>query len=43
MPIGRLGRPEEIADVVVFLASERASFVTGTFLAVDGGSVQSPT
>ncbi len=43
VPLGRLGEPEEIADVVAFLASERASFVTGTFLAVDGGVVQSPT
>ena len=43
VPIGRLGEPEEVADVIAFLASERASFVTGTFLAVDGGVVQSPT
>lgn len=43
VPIGRLGEPAEIADVIAFLASERASFVTGTFLAVDGGVVQSPT
>lgn len=43
VPIGRLGEPEEIADVIAFLASERASFVTGTFIAVDGGVVQSPT
>src|SRR5690606_34058238 len=35
--LGRLGRPEEIADVVAFLASDRAGFVTGTSLSVDGG------
>ena len=40
MPLGRMGRPEEIADVVVFLASDRASFVTGTAIAVDGGFVK---
>jgi NAD(P)-dependent dehydrogenase (short-subunit alcohol dehydrogenase family) len=32
------GRPEQVADVVVFLASDRASHVSGTTLAVDGGS-----
>ena len=36
-PIGRLARPEEIAQVVAFLASERASIVTGACLAADGG------
>lgn len=36
-PIGRLGKPEEIADAVVFLCSNRASFITGQSLAVDGG------
>jgi len=42
VPIGRFGRTEEIADVIAFLGSERASFVTGSFIAVDGGAVQSP-
>ncbi len=37
IPLGRLGRPEEIADAIVWLASERASFVTGQTILVDGG------
>ncbi|HEX4729873.1 MAG TPA: SDR family oxidoreductase [Solirubrobacterales bacterium] len=36
-PVGRLGRPEEIADVVVWLASDASSFVTGQPILVDGG------
>lgn len=36
-PIGRLGRPEEVAEAVVWLCSEAASLVLGTALAVDGG------
>ncbi|MCW3026527.1 MAG: NAD(P)-dependent oxidoreductase, partial [Solirubrobacterales bacterium] len=36
-PIGRIAQPEEIADAVVFLASEKASYVTGVALPIDGG------
>jgi 3-oxoacyl-[acyl-carrier protein] reductase len=39
-PTGRMGRPEEVADAVVFLASPRASFITGTNLIIDGALTQ---
>lgn len=41
VPLGRAAAPEEIANVIVFLASERASFVTGTVVHVDGGATRS--
>ncbi|MFC6863338.1 SDR family oxidoreductase [Halomicroarcula sp. GCM10025817] len=40
-PLGRVGQPEELGDVVAFLSSARASYVTGTALPVDGGSMRS--
>lgn len=36
-PFGRLARPEEVADVITFLASDRASYVSGTIVTIDGG------
>ena len=36
-PIGRLGQPEEVAELVMWLSSNKASFVTGSYYAVDGG------
>jgi len=38
-PVGRLGQPEEIAEAVIWLSSDAASFVTGHSMAVDGGYV----
>lgn len=43
VPLRRFGTPDEIADAVVFLASERASFITGACLVVDGGQTRSFT
>lgn len=40
VPLGRAARPEEISDVIVFLASVRASYITGTVVHVDGGATR---
>jgi NAD(P)-dependent dehydrogenase (short-subunit alcohol dehydrogenase family) len=36
-PIQRLGKPNEVAELVIWLSSDKASFVTGSYYAVDGG------
>ena len=38
IPLGRLGRPEELANLVVFLASQSASYITGQAITVDGAA-----
>ncbi|MFI0237790.1 glucose 1-dehydrogenase [Streptomyces sp. NPDC016845] len=40
VPLGRMGRPEEVANLVLFLATDQSSFVTGTEMYVDGGANQ---
>jgi NAD(P)-dependent dehydrogenase (short-subunit alcohol dehydrogenase family) len=37
LPLGRMGQPQEIADMAVFLASPRAAYITGQTILVDGG------
>jgi 3-oxoacyl-[acyl-carrier protein] reductase len=41
IPLGRMGNPEEFAAAVAFLASERAGYITGAVLQVDGGFTRS--
>jgi 3-oxoacyl-[acyl-carrier protein] reductase len=40
VPLRRLGEPDEVADLVTFLASDRARYITGTVIAVDGGNMK---
>jgi NAD(P)-dependent dehydrogenase (short-subunit alcohol dehydrogenase family) len=40
IPLGRLGAPEEVAQVIVFLASDAARYVTGSEYCVDGGVIR---
>ena len=40
IPLGRLGRPEDVAETVAFLASDRAAFITGSYVTVDGGAAR---
>ena len=40
IPLGRLGEPEELGSLVAFLASERASYITGAVYQVDGGVIR---
>jgi acetoacetyl-CoA reductase len=37
IPLGRLGKPEEVAGLIIYLASEEAAFVTGANIAINGG------
>jgi NAD(P)-dependent dehydrogenase (short-subunit alcohol dehydrogenase family) len=39
IPMKRIGQPEEVAAAILFLASDKASFITGTSLATDGGKL----
>ena len=41
VPMGRLGQAEEVGDLIAFLASERASYITGVSIPLDGGRLQS--
>ncbi|MGA2411163.1 MAG: SDR family oxidoreductase [Candidatus Binataceae bacterium] len=39
-PLGRVGRAEEVADLILFLASDRAAFIHGANITIDGGLTQ---
>jgi NAD(P)-dependent dehydrogenase (short-subunit alcohol dehydrogenase family) len=38
IPLGRVGEPEEVAELILFLASDKASYITGSVFTIDGGS-----
>ncbi len=40
IPWGRMGRPEEVADLAVYLASDAAEYITGSTFVIDGGLIQ---
>jgi 3-oxoacyl-[acyl-carrier protein] reductase len=42
IPLGRIGKPEELAALVAFLASPLAGYITGTTIQVDGGAIKAP-
>jgi NAD(P)-dependent dehydrogenase (short-subunit alcohol dehydrogenase family) len=37
IPLGRVGEPKEIADAIIFITSDKASFITGEIVTIDGG------
>lgn len=39
IPLGRLGEPEEVADLALFLASDESKYITGTEIVIDGGHI----
>ena len=41
-PLGRVGRPEEVAELIAFLAGDKAGYVTGSIITIDGGEVLAP-
>ena len=38
-PLGRMGKPQEVAELIAFLASDKADFITGQVIGIDGGFV----
>jgi NAD(P)-dependent dehydrogenase (short-subunit alcohol dehydrogenase family) len=39
LPLGRIGKPEDVAEAVLFLASDRSAFITGSEITIDGGQL----